>query len=242
MLRIVCLDDEFTHKDILAGLTRRAIAQVHMEAKVVLCTQRAEEVLFYARIPGGQTLYMLDIELNQSINGMGLTEQLHKIDPAGYIVYVSAHQHYAMHCLHTHAFDFLLKPLTLEAVAACLDAIQKDLNRRSVHILPIRLGSQTVLIDQEDILYICSQRNCVRAVTMKGSHTWRCTLDAVAKQLVSEWFVRIHRQTLCAISYIADIDWGEGVVNMKNGDRLVLSRRLAPQLREMLSETVGIHR
>ena len=114
-----------------------------------------------------------------------------------------------------------------------------------VFVLPYltaSMGSQTVLIDQEDILYICSQRNCVRAVTMKGSHTWRCTLDAVTKQLVTEWFVRIHRQTLCAISYIADIDWGEGVVNMRNGDRLVLSRRLAPQLRELLSETVGIHR
>lgn len=145
MLRLVCLDDEFTHKDILAGLTRRAIAQLHMEAEVVLCAQRAEEVLSYACMTGGQALYILDIELNQPINGTELTEQLYKIDPTGYIVYVFAHQYYAMYCLHTHALYFLMKPLTLEAVVACLEAIQKDLNRRSVHILPILLGSQCAI-------------------------------------------------------------------------------------------------
>lgn len=73
-------------------------------------------------------LLFLDVELKNS-TGFDLVEALSKTDSNPQIVFVTAHQHYAIPAIRCAAFDFLLKPYLEEELHKVVNrALTQHLN------------------------------------------------------------------------------------------------------------------
>ncbi|MDD3337180.1 MAG: response regulator [Eubacteriales bacterium] len=130
MLRYVICDDDPNHLQFMFhSLSENATEN---SSQIALLTQDPGAVLEYAKTAQPNTLYFLDLKLDDSKEpaGLQLCRLLLSLDPNAYVVFVSAYPQYALVCCQSHAFDFLLKPFTKEQLKACVQAVTLDIARR----------------------------------------------------------------------------------------------------------------
>jgi len=209
----------------------------------VLTTENWREALEYASRAADGTVWFLDIELNDTSNGIDLCKMIHERCAQAYIVYVSAYQHYALKCCQSHAFDFLLKPWTDQQLLSCLKAILRESKRlNDGSILPVELGTRLLNLRQDQILYFSKDRMAITAHYANGRvFSWRESMESVKRRVKAGLFVQNHKSFLTNVLYIQEIRWAEDDIIMNNGDHLPLSRRRARELRSALNEKIFDH-
>ena len=236
MLHFVLCDDNPRHNQTLSHHLSALAPTLSMESELTLVTTNPREVIDYALHAKQPTVYLLDLVLEgEDMNGLDVCSVIRTRDPNAHIIYVSAYAEYAMDCVQSHAFDFVLKPYTPERLANALNDVIQDVSRRIPDMpLTVTAGSLTRMMDQRDILYIQVQREYVTAHLADGQFTWRESMLQLMRRLNSEWFIRIHKS--CAVNrlHIASIDQKALEVTLKNGVILPVSRRMARALQKNL--------
>lgn len=241
LLPVVFLDNDADYTRLLTARFQRVAQNTGISFSIVLCASKAEQVLSYASKHPDGNLYFLDIELQDVINGLAVAQQLHVIDPRGHIVFVSAYEHYIWEAMHAHVFDYLLKPLTDEAISACLQGVMKDRQEKPAFSrrLVVKSGERTLLLHQEEIIYLQVNGSYLTAVVTKGEPCkWYGRLQQIAPLLDERLFVQINRNCLVGIRYVQEIDTGESTCLLVNGEKLKISRRRAVQLKKIFTDLV----
>ncbi len=108
-MRFLAVDDE---KYMLEEL-EEALRAVRPEAEVISCSSSAEALEAVQKAACDAAF--LDIELN-GMSGLELAVRLKKLNPNIHIVFVTAHQQYAVEAFGIHATGYLLKPVDREAL------------------------------------------------------------------------------------------------------------------------------
>ena len=83
-------------------------------------------------------------------------------------------------------FDYLLKPLTDEAISACLQGVMKDRQEKPAFSrrLVVKSGERTLLLHQEGIIYLRVNGNYLTAVVTEGEPCkWYGRLQQIAPLL-----------------------------------------------------------
>jgi len=147
------------------------------------------------------------------------------------LVFVTAHDEFALRAFDVNAVDYLLKPVSDERfavamrrararmageVAAALSHQLSGLLRhvgdrrgaqaeapRAVHSsrIVIREGTRTVVIEVDDIEYVEAEDYCIAILAGGRSHLVRETLASFAAQLDPRRFVRVHRSAVVNIDH-----------------------------------------
>lgn len=237
-MHFVLIDDVLTHNDILeAKLT--ALCRKHgWEGRVVLKTSDPQDVVDYATSDPQATVYFMDIRLSEHEDTLSLFKQIQTNGHESYLVYVSAHPQYAMACLHTHAFDFLLKPLMDEQLEDCMTAVMRAHLRRSAEdSLQISMGGRLLMLRKEDILCFTRERMNARVLCADGStYVWRESFDHLLPRLQPGSFVQCHRSHIVNVRHIQQVQWTEDKLILSGGQELPISRRRASALRAAMQE------
>lgn len=239
MLHFVLCDDNPRHNQTLSYHLEQLASSLPMPYELALVTTEPQEVLTYAESAAEPTVYLLDLVLEkEQMNGLDLCRGIHERDPKGYIIYVSAYAEYAMDCVQSHAFDFVLKPYTPERLASSLRDVMQEITQRKPEVtLTISAGSLTRVLDQQSILYLQIQREYVTAYLTDTQVTWRESMAQLLPRLQPEWFVRIHKSYAINRMHLVSIDAKTAEVTLKNGAVLPVSRRM---LKELQSAVRGI--
>ena len=83
-------------------------------------------------------LVLLDIEMPGK-TGLEIAEEINNNNLHTKIIFITAHDHYAIKAIKTNAFDYLLKPVGLdelkEAIVRHKATLQSDLNKREHEII-----------------------------------------------------------------------------------------------------------
>jgi two-component system LytT family response regulator len=90
----------------------------------------------------------------------------------------------------------------------------------------------------EEIDWMSTVGNYVRLHAGRDSHLMRETMTAMESKLNPERFMRIHRSTIVNLDRVKEVQpWakGEYVVIMRDGTRLIMSRRYRERLNERLT-------
>jgi len=161
------------------------------------------------------------------------------------ILFVTAHDRYALRAFDVHAVDYLLKPFTGErfrtalarareriashAPDPALAGLAADLRRRPAYLtrLPVRSGGRTVFVDLESVDWLEAADNYVRVHVQRREHLVRETLAALDAQLDPDRFARIHRSVIVNVARIAEVrptSHGDAEVLLRDGARLAVSR------------------
>jgi len=174
------------------------------------------------------------------------------------VIFVTAHDDYAIKAFEVHAQDYLLKPFDrkrfFEAFSHAASRIRSarpaaELNRRltlleeiernrSLHSrLPIRSGGRVSFLPVEEIDWIEAADNYVRIHAGGKVHILRQTLQKMEDSLPPNHFIRIHRSTIVNVTRISEIEsWfsGEYMVKLEDGTKVYSSRQYRERLRALM--------
>jgi two-component system, LytTR family, response regulator len=149
-------------------------------------------------------LMFLDIHLPK-LKGMAFLKTL--VNPPDVII-TSAYHQYAIEGFNLNVADYLLKPIEFERFLVAVNkvqAVKKDKYHlaRSVEIkdyLFIPVQKKKVKIFYFDIVYIESQREYIKVVTVNKVFISKMSTHEIESLLPSHLFKRIHRSYIISIS------------------------------------------
>lgn len=192
-------------------------------------------------------LVFLDIHL-PDCTGFDVAESIEPRDHLG-IVFVTAHEEFALKAFEIHAIDYLLKPVQPKRFAQSLSRVRrlvesgntKELANRLDKLLAtlrsdpvyarrllIQENERSFFLDVARIDWIEAARNYACIHSGEKSYIVRSTLDALAEKLDPAVFRRINRSEMVNVDRIAEVrSWfhGDQKILLKTGAELNWSRR-----------------
>jgi two-component system, LytTR family, response regulator len=171
----------------------------------------------------------LDVQMPE-VNGFDVAASLPDDAPA--LVFVTAHDRYALQAFDTHAVDYLLKPVAPEKLERALQRLRAA--RRGPR--PPSGVPQTLLIADRgathvvccaDIEWLRAADNYVEVHVVGRQLLMRRTLAALLANL-GPGFARCHRSVAVALDAIAAVqprDKGDATLLLKSGAELPCSRQ-----------------
>lgn len=249
-LKAVIVDDEALAREGLRGFLDR-------EPDITVLAECADGASAVDAIRSLQPdLVLLDVQM-PACDGFEVLRRLEGA-PLPVIIFVTAHDRYALEAFHAHALDYLLKPVEAERFQKAIERARAQIlydARRAVGDLAglirdlrqgprrrdrimVRRSGRIYFLAAEEILWIEATGNYARLHTGSGRHVIRESMTSLESTLDPERFVRIHRSTIVNLDHVGEIQpWfqGESVVILRDGTRLTLSRTYRPRLQERLS-------
>jgi two-component system, LytTR family, response regulator len=240
-IRCLIIDDEPLGRDRIAALLRH-IPQADL---IGMCSDGAEAVESIGEL--APDLIFLDVQMPE-LDGFGVLAALAESQRPE-VIFVTAHDQYALKAFEVHAQDYLLKPFDADRLAAAfalaaeriearrnhrgmnsqLQALLEDLQRHRTRRtrIPIKTDGRVTLLPVEQIDWIESSDNHVRIHANRQVYTVRQTLQSLELSLSPTDFVRVHRGAIVNVARIKEIQpWfnGEYVVLLNDGTQVKTSR------------------
>ncbi|HVY72418.1 MAG TPA: LytTR family DNA-binding domain-containing protein, partial [Verrucomicrobiae bacterium] len=192
--------------------------------------------------------------------GFGVLRELAD-GPLPLVVFVTAHDQFALKAFEVHAVDYLLKPFdkerlqkTLarvierfqagkgggldEKIAALLSGLKPEAPRATDRIA-VKTDGRVLLLKADDVDWIEAADNYVVLHAGNETHTMRETMSALEERLAPDKFLRISRSTIVNLEKIKELQpmfHGEYVVILRNNARLTLSRGYRDRLQQLLGK------
>ena len=204
-------------------------------------------------------LIFLDVQM-PALDGFGVLEAL-RGERAPEVIFVTAHNEYAIQAFEVNALDYLLKPVDCERLSKAVERAKSrlvQLNRddhldrrframlediksgsKFVKRLTIKLTGRTVLLPTDEIDWIETHGNYLKVYAGSESHLIRGTLQSLETKLNPEKFVRVHRSAIVNVEKIKEIyprSNGDQDLVLQNGRQLMLSRNYRDKFFSLLGE------
>jgi two-component system, LytTR family, response regulator len=176
------------------------------------------------------------------------------------VVFVTAHDQYAIRAFEINALDYLMKPVTAERFHLSLERAKTrlsggdEMGRRMVSLLEamahpstyvkrlaVRSGTRTLFVPVADIEWIQAAENYVELHFIELNPTGcllQATMNTLEASLDPEMFLRIHRSLIVNVSRIKELQpagHGEYVIVLRSGVRLESSRSYHQKLKALAS-------
>jgi len=202
-------------------------------------------------------LVLLDVQMPR-MDGFAVIEAV-GADKMPAVIFVTAHDRYAIRAFELSAVDYLLKPVTEERfriaferarnrlragtpdeserrMLTMLDAIANP--RRYLSRLAIRSGERTIFLTLDEVEWIEAAQNYVRLHAGPAAHLLHVPMNTLETSLDPERFVRIHRSYIVNLRCVRQL-WtlahGQYVLELASGERLQSGRTYGDRIRGMMS-------
>jgi two-component system, LytTR family, response regulator len=230
-MHVLVVDDEALARSNLTVLLRRdpdigSIAEAGSGMEAVEEIRKSKPHLVF-----------LDVQMPEC-DGFDVLELLgSELPPA--IVFVTAHDEYALRAFEAGALDYLLKPFDNARFYRALERAKASLahrltpQSRPAQRLVIKSTGQVLFVNVSDIDWIEAAGYYACLHVGGNTHVMRRTLSDLERDLGEEQFIRIHRSTIVNIERICALelrDTGDYEVVLKSKARLRLSRRYRKRL------------
>lgn len=204
-------------------------------------------------------LIFLDVQM-PALDGFGVLEALSG-ERAPEVIFVTAHNEYAIQAFEVNALDYLLKPVDPERLNKAVEraksrlaqltqaerfdtrfrALIDDIKSGSKFVkrLTIKLTGRTILLPTDEIDWIETHGNYVKVHAGSESHLIRGTMQSLETKLDPEKFVRVHRSAIVNVEKIKEIyprSNGDQDLVLQNGQKLMLSRNYRDKFFALLKE------
>jgi two-component system LytT family response regulator len=203
-------------------------------------------------------LALLDWQMPE-LDGIGVVKALRKQDMP-LIIFVTAHDEYAVRAFEVNAVDYLLKPVErarlreslnraqerlehadivadqASRVGAAVDAYEAALQSPHLERIPVRQREEVVLVPVSQVASIVAEGELLHITTIqKTRHTITYRLKDLEQRLDPARFMRLGRGTLANVDLISKVTLmpgGTHEATLSNGQRLQVSRIQSRILRQ----------
>ncbi|MCI9597433.1 MAG: response regulator transcription factor [Firmicutes bacterium] len=176
-------------------------------------------------------LIFLDIEFRQ-MNGIDVGKKIRDElrNDCVQIVFISAKREYAMELFSVRPMNFLVKPVSEQAILDNLEQAMA-LSRLYDSYFEFRFDSENYRVPYGDILYFESSNRMVRIYTKYGEKTLYGKLNEIEKNAPIH-FIRIHQSYLINCYYVTY--WKADEVEISRQVKLSISRSYQKKVRKVL--------
>ena len=252
-LRVLIVDDEPLARDRLrAWLLEEPTAEIVGE-----CGSGTEALAVIKSTP--LDLVFLDMEM-PGCNGLQVVSEL-PVEGRPAVVFVTAHERFALDAFEVQAIDYLLKPFDRERFQTALRRAEEYLRSRRAGQLEEKLESlladaappvktperltvkadgRLVFLKPNEIVWVEAADNYIILHLVEGRLMLRETLGALEKRLGTTSFARVSRSALVHLDQIKELQptfHGDFVVVLRNGTKVPLSRSLRGQFARFTGES-----
>ena len=235
-IRVLIVDDE-----PLARANLRVLLKNDSAIESITECGSGEESIAELRRSTPELLF-LDVQMPEC-DGFDVLERLgRQLPPA--IVFVTAHDQYALRALEAGALDYLLKPFDNARFARALNRAKAQIAHHDSPSAPERIivksSGQVLFVKISDIDWIeaADYYSCLHVGSK--SHMLRRTVAELERDLDPEKFCRVHRSAIVHLDRVEELQMnesGEYDVVLANGARVRLSRTYRKQLQSRLRAT-----
>ena len=189
-------------------------------------------------------LVLLDVQMPE-MDGFAVLKEL-GAEGMPPVIFVTAHDKYAIQAFEVNAIDYLLKPVTRERFQQALARLRERLaaqgtdNRNVLALLQqltaaprylsriaLRSAGKISFVNIEDILFVQAAENYVQLHLRSSRHLLHVPIATLEASLDPGVFLRIHRSLVVNVKQIQELETGphgEYIVVLHGGTRLQSSR------------------
>lgn len=91
MIDIYICEDNKKHLELFKKYITNTILIENLDMKIALATSNPHELLEQISSLGNIGLFFLDIDLQSSINGLATAQQIRKLQPRCFIIFITSH-------------------------------------------------------------------------------------------------------------------------------------------------------
>ncbi|MDP4865551.1 MAG: LytTR family DNA-binding domain-containing protein [Crocinitomicaceae bacterium] len=192
--------------------------------------------------------------LDVSMPGMTGFEMLKHLEEIPRVIFITAYDEYAMKAFEVNALDYILKPVDpdrLKEAIAKLTAPEDDfisnqaesLSRKNRQLtlndrVFIKDGEKCWFIELSKVRMLESEGNYVKVYFDNFKPLILRSLNSFEDRLDSEYFFRANRKFIINLNWVSNIEnWFNGglQVELRDGEKVEISRRQAIRFKELLS-------
>lgn len=239
-IKAIVIDDEISARETLITLLKKFFPSVEVVAQAGSIEDGIKVIN-----ENEKDLVFLDIEMPFG-DSFDILENIDKIDFQ--IIFITAHDQYAVEAFKFSAIDYLLKPLKIKDLKNALDKFEHhkslvDLSNQKIKVLIHNLNNQQIkmilptingfqVVDINTILRCCGERNYTKFVFTTGEKILVSkTMKEFEDLLSKHGFFRIHQSYIVNLSHIKKYNRGQGgEIEMSDGEVIPVSRSKKDEL------------
>lgn len=254
-LKILVVDDEASARNgLMAMLTN------HSEVENIRsCSNGVEAIEFLTK--NQVDLLFLDIQM-PLVDGFDVLRSLPK-NKIPYVVFVTAHDEFALKAFEFHAIDYVLKPFSDQRLLETLSRVQKMILQQeqaeklnlmlgdmptsnNMELLEVEANKKLVFkesgvinfLEPADISWIEAYDYYVKVHLAAKFHLVRTSMKKILQSLDPTQFIRIHKSAIINVEQIKNIETlaGDWTVTLKQGEKLKVGRAYKDNLKNFLRE------
>lgn len=202
----------------------------------------------------------LDVQM-PSLNGLELSNLLGRLPEKPLIIFATAFEKYALAAFDVEAFDYILKPFTIERIRKAVHKAAKYLQLKDAYALPeerletartaepkpealeiskkvpLYKGEKIIPTSPKSILFARVEEGEIIVHTIEGSFRTKSTLNEFESRLSPYGFIRVHRSALVNTNHVKEvIPWFNGsyklVMNDRERTEILVSRYNVKELKK----------
>lgn len=222
MMNCVIIDDE---PKAITSL-QWELEQCDYPVNILETFTNAEKAITYLKFNDVDFIF-LDVEM-PAMDGFNFLEkfQTRHFD----VVFVTAHDEYAIHAIKEQAMDYLLKPVEGDDLALCIQKLyagKQNSHSQQAHpnLISLPVERKLIFIDPEQIDYCKSDGNYTEIVTKEGEKTVISKkLKFMENLLPSQIFFRVHNSYIINMNRIKEYHRPDNLVVLHNDVSIPVSR------------------
>ena len=251
-LRVLIVDDEpLARERLRAWLREEPTVEIVGE-----CGSGAEAIAMVRRTPLDRVF--LDMEMPGG-DGLQVLRELPAVGrPA--VIFVTAHERFALDAFEVQAVDYLLKPFDRERFQTALRRAEAHLRAgqledklesliadatspgKKLERLTVKADGRLIILKPDEIVWVEAADNYIILHLTEGRLMLRETLTALEERLGSASFARVSRSALVHLDQIKELQptfHGDYVIILRDGTKVPLSRSLRGQFAKFTGENLG---
>lgn len=182
-------------------------------------------------------ILFLDIEMPE-LDGMLLAKEVREKLPWAIIIFLTSHDEFAPDGYHVQALRYLSKQHIEGQLDEAIRASIKAFEQLEVGTLDITSYGKINRVAYRDILYVRHQlRYSQIATTSQGMIQDSRGIKALYEVIGNERFIFIDRGTFINLDHLQRIADGKAI--LRNGEALMISRRMLPQVKLTINRILG---
>jgi two-component system LytT family response regulator len=231
MMRALVVDDEVHAREELAAL----LAETGAFTVVGTCANAVEAIPAVRR--ERPDVLFLDVQM-PAVSGF---ELLAMLDPEELprVVFVTAHDEFAVKAFEENAFDYLLKPVERARLVRTVERLQRapagppasTLAAAAIRRIPCQGARSIRLVDLAEVESVRSSEAGVYVITAAGEHFTELTLRVLEERT---GLCRCHKQHLVNVDRVEEVLLGDeegAAVRTRSGRTVPVSRRFLTPLK-----------
>ncbi|MBX2844575.1 MAG: LytTR family DNA-binding domain-containing protein [Saprospiraceae bacterium] len=222
------IDDEPAASEVLEWALKKYCPTItsiksfsDLSAAHVSITQQPPDVLF------------LDIDM-PNLNGFEFLKSLGRVDFP--VIFVTAHESYALTAIKVSALDYLLKPVDKDELIAAVDKVRTNKTSTNIHEFLVSLQKQEKIqihhdgqisfVLPEEVVYLKADRSYTSIFLANGKElVVSKTLKDVESQFLQPEFIRVHHSYLINKQHVRAISkGGNSFLILSNEREIPISR------------------